>query len=131
VNPDFLDMLSAFLEEDVEFLLVGAYALSAHGYPRATGDLDLWINNSRDNAARVWNALNIFQAPLDRIKQSDFCDDDLIFQIGIVPSRIDIMTQIDGVFWGRLEGSSAHRIVRSGNPCNQQTSPYTQQKGNR
>ena len=78
MNPDFLDMLSAFSDEDVEFLLVGAYALSAHGYPRATGDLDLWINNQPDNAARVWRALTIFRAPLGQIKQEDFCDSDLI-----------------------------------------------------
>jgi len=97
VNPDFLDMLSAFLDEDVEFLLVGAYALSAHGYPRATGDLDLWVNHQPDNAARIWKALTTFRAPLGRIKQEDFCNDDLIFQIGVVPNRIDIITQIDGV----------------------------------
>ncbi len=61
VNPDFKDMLSMFIEEKVEFLLVGAYALSAHGHPRATGDLDLWIHNTEENAARVWRALIAFK----------------------------------------------------------------------
>ncbi len=97
MNPDFLDMLSAFIDEGVEFLLVGAYALSAHGFPRATGDLDLWVNNQPENAARIWRALTTFKAPLGRIKQDDFCDSDLIFQIGVVPNRIDIITGIDGV----------------------------------
>lgn len=97
VNPDFKDMLSTFLEEKVEFLLVGAYALSAHGHPRATGDLDLWILNTEENATRVWRALIAFKAPLGRLKPSDFCESDLIFQIGVVPNRIDLLTHIDGV----------------------------------
>lgn len=57
LNPDFREMLSAFIEEGVEFLVVGAYALAAHGVPRATGDLDCWIRRSEDNAARVMRAL--------------------------------------------------------------------------
>ena len=63
MNPDFKDMLSTFLGEDVEFLLVGAYALSAYGHPRATGDLDLWIRNHEGNATRVWNALKSDRPP--------------------------------------------------------------------
>ena len=99
MNPDFKDMLSAFIKENVEFLLVGAYALSAHGHPRATGDLDLWVHNTSENAYRIWNALLAFKAPLGRIKPEDFQDPDLVFQIGVVPSRIDILTHIDGVLF--------------------------------
>jgi len=54
LNPDFRDMLSALCEEGAEFLLVGAYALAVHGFPRATGDMDIWIRRSEENAARVW-----------------------------------------------------------------------------
>ena len=63
MNPDFKDILSAFLGEDVEFLLVGAYTLSAFGHPRATEDLDLWIRNHEGNATRVWNALKSDRPP--------------------------------------------------------------------
>jgi len=62
VTPDFKDMLSAFLSEDVEFLLIGAYAVSVHGHPRATGDMDLWIRTNPVNAAKVWRALQRFRA---------------------------------------------------------------------
>lgn len=97
LNPDFRDMLSALLAEDVEFLVVGAYALAAHGLPRATGDLDFWIRRSPANAARVMRALAAFGAPLDRITEADLCTPDLVYQLGMEPSRIDILTAIDGV----------------------------------
>jgi hypothetical protein len=74
LNPDFLDMLSALSEERVEFLLVGAYALAAHGYPRATGDLDIWIRRSPENATRVLRALRRFRAPLFDLTEEDFIE---------------------------------------------------------
>jgi hypothetical protein len=64
LNPDFRDMLSALCDEKVEFLLVGAYALAAHGLPRATGDMDIWIRCSTKHAQRVLQALQRFGAPL-------------------------------------------------------------------
>ena len=60
LNPDFRDMLSALCDQQVEFMVVGAYALAAHGLPRATGDIDLWIRRSDDNAPRVWRAIANF-----------------------------------------------------------------------
>jgi hypothetical protein len=97
LNPNFRDMLCALYDENVEFLIVGAYALAAHGLPRATGDLDLWIRPSADNAQRVWRALERFRAPLSRLKLDDFCEPDVVFQIGVAPSRIDLLTSITGV----------------------------------
>jgi hypothetical protein len=97
VNPDFRDILSAFNAEGVEYLVVGAYALAAHGHPRATGDIDLWINAQPDNAGRVWRALVRFGAPVDDLKRDDLTKPDLIFQIGIAPRRVDVLTGIDGV----------------------------------
>jgi hypothetical protein len=97
VNPDFRDILSAFNAEGVEYLVVGAYALAAHGHPRATGDIDLWINAHPDNADRVWRALVRFGAPVDDLKRDDLSRPDLIFQIGIAPRRVDVLTSIDGV----------------------------------
>jgi hypothetical protein len=97
LNPDFRDILSMFCDEGVEFLVVGAYAMAAHGYPRATGDLDLWIRPSGENAGRVWRALARFGAPLTEVKEEDFKTMDLVFQVGVAPRRIDIQTAIDGV----------------------------------
>ncbi len=67
LNPDFRDMLSALSAEGAEFMLVGAYALAAHGLPRATGDMDIWIRRSDENAQRVWRALKRFKVPLSRL----------------------------------------------------------------
>jgi hypothetical protein len=97
LNPDFRDMLSALCDEDAEFLLVGAYAMAAHGLPRATGDMDIWIRRSEENAARVWRALQRFGAPLAGLTRDDLKALDLVFQIGVAPCRIDILTSIDGV----------------------------------
>ena len=97
MNKDFRDMLSALSDEDAEFLVVGAYALAAHGIPRATGDIDLWIRPSHENAKRVWGALKRFRAPLGELTVEDLTADDIVFQIGVAPRRIDILTSITGV----------------------------------
>lgn len=97
LNPDFRDMLSIFNEEQVEYLVIGAYALAAHGNPRATKDLDLWTRCSEQNAERVVAALKRFGAPVSELKDADFLTPGITFQIGIAPRRIDIVTQIDGI----------------------------------
>ena len=97
LNPDFRDMLSALCEEKADFLIVGAYALAAHGQPRATGDIDIWIRASEENAKRIWRALMRFGCPLFDLKLDDLKTPDLIFQIGVEPRRIDIVTSITGV----------------------------------
>ena len=90
-------MLSALCDEGVEFLVVGAYAMAAHGFPRATGDIDIWIRCSKENAERVWRALNRFGAPLLDLKVCDLQTPGTVFQIGIAPCRVDLLTSIDGV----------------------------------
>ena len=97
LNPDYRDMLSALSEERVEFLLVGGYALAAHGLLRATGDLDVWVNPTSANAHRTWRALVSFGAPLDQVNEGDFAAPGLVFQIGVVPRRVDVVTSVDGV----------------------------------
>jgi len=97
LNPDFRDILLAFEEEEVEYLVVGAYALAAQGIPRATGDLDLWVHSSQENARSVLRALSRFGAPSQSITEADLATEDLVFQIGISPRRIDILTSITGV----------------------------------
>ncbi len=97
LNPDFKDMLSALSAAHADYLVVGAYALAAHGYPRATGDLDLWVRPSPENAQRVWAALIAFGAPVSKLTVADFATPDIVYQIGVAPRRIDILTTISGV----------------------------------
>jgi len=105
-------MLSAFTAENVEYLVVGAYAMSAHGVPRATGDIDLWVRPSPDNAKRLMKALVRFGAPTLGMKAEEFEDPDLVFQIGIAPWRIDILTGIDGVTFD--EATQSKKIIDIG-----------------
>jgi hypothetical protein len=100
-------MLQCLLEEKAEFLLIGAYALAAYGFPRATKDLDLWIHASKTNAAKIFRALEKFGAPLDQISIEDFQKEGTVLQIGIAPVRIDINTNIDGV---RFEEAHPSRV---------------------
>ncbi len=97
LNENFRDMLLALNDADVEYLLVGAYALAAHGSPRATGDIDFWVRADAENAKRVWSALVSFGAPTSQITIDDFSTPDIVFQIGVPPQRIDILTSISGV----------------------------------
>lgn len=95
--PDFIDLLRAFAEADVRCLVVGAYALGLHGRPRATGDLDVWVDATPENAARVMRALAAFGAPLDTVTAEDFSHEGIAFQIGLPPLRVDILTQLSGL----------------------------------
>ena len=90
-------MLQSLLNNEVEFLVVGAYAMGAQGYPRATGDFDIWVNNSLVNSTRIYKALIDFGAPVSAINDKTFAEEGVIFQIGVIPRRIDIITHIDGV----------------------------------
>ena len=97
LNPDYRDMLSALSAAGVEYLVVGAYALAAHGLPRATGDIDFWVRPTPDNADRVLEALREFGAPLHDLSREDLSRPGTVFQIGLPPRRIDLLTAIDGV----------------------------------
>ena len=97
MNQDFVDLLRAFIAHDVRFLIVGAYALAVHGRPRATGDLDVWVEPTPDNAARVISALSDFGAPLVEVGSDDFSRPGIVFQIGLPPRRIDILTTLSGL----------------------------------
>jgi hypothetical protein len=96
-NQDFVDLFAAFNAHDVEYLVVGAHALAAHGHVRATKDLDVWVRPTEANARQAYRALAAFGAPLTELKESDLATQGTIFQIGVPPVRIDIITRIDGV----------------------------------
>lgn len=110
-SKDLLDMLAAFVEEGVEFLLIGGHALGVHGYYRATDDLDLWVRPSPSNASKVWHALTLYGAPLaeHRVVQEDFAVPNNVYQIGLPPNRIDILTSIAGV---EFDSAWSNREVR-------------------
>lgn len=97
MNRDFAEMLDALSGAGADYLVVGAHALAAHGRPRATGDLDLWVRPTPDNARRVWSALTAFGAPLGEITTEDLATAEVVFQIGVEPARIDILTSVTGL----------------------------------
>jgi hypothetical protein len=97
MNPDFVDLLRALSEAGAEFLVVGAYAVGIHGHPRATKDLDVWVNATPPNAECVFLALRKFGAPLLDLAAADLATPGTGFKMGIAPRRIDILTRISGV----------------------------------
>lgn len=97
MNPHFAEILRAFRDEGVEHLVIGAHALAVHGHVRATLDIDLWVRPTRENALRTWRALERFRAPLSKMKLDDFAEPEVLYQIGMPPSRIDIMTSVTGL----------------------------------
>jgi hypothetical protein len=114
VNQDFLDLLQSFAARDVRFLIVGAYALGLHGRPRATGDLDIWVEASPENALRVFAALAEFGAPLTEVSVDDFSRPGIVFQMGLPPARIDILTGLSGV---AFEAAWPHRVMAPFGPA--------------
>ena len=97
LNEDYKDMLRSLADEGAEFLLIGAYAMALHGYVRSTGDLDLWVQPSAQNSAAVLKALERFGAPLHDLTLEDLQKGDTVFQIGVAPLRIDIVTGVTGL----------------------------------
>jgi hypothetical protein len=109
VNQDFKDLFKIFNSEAVEYIIVGAHAAIFYSEPRYTKDIDIWINPTRENAEKTRKALEIFGAPLENISVDDFTNNDLIYQIGIDPNRIDIIMSIAGVNFAAAQS----RVVKS------------------
>jgi len=97
LHDDYRDMLCLLNEEQVEYLLIGGWAISFHAKFRYTEDLDLWVRPSQDNATRLMRALRRFGAPLANVSESDFVQPRYGLHIGVPPCRIDILTTIAGV----------------------------------
>ena len=99
MNADFLDLARSLHNAGVRYLVVGAHAMAAHGTPRATGDLDVWVQPTPENARAVWRALAEFGVPLDAldVQAEDFAKGGNVVQLGVPPRRIDVLTAIDGV----------------------------------
>jgi predicted nucleotidyltransferase len=95
--PDFLDLLGALNDAEARYLLVGGHAVGLYGRPRATKDIDLFIEASADNAERVVRALRIFGAPLGDLQTSDFSTPGSGFRMGTPPFRIEVLTEVSGL----------------------------------
>ena len=96
---DFIDFVRCLHEEQCDFVIVGAHAIAAHGAPRATGDLDVFVRPDAANAARVFRSLVRFGAPVAAhgVTTEDFVAPGTVYQIGLPPNRIDVITEISGV----------------------------------
>ena len=99
MNDDWFELLVALLDADARFMVVGAHAMAVHGVPRATQDLDVWVEPTTENAACVWQALVAFGAPLADlgITANDFCQPGIVVQMGLPPNRIDLLTALSGL----------------------------------
>ena len=105
---DFKEFLQLLNSEKADYLLVGGYAVGHYGYSRATGDMDVWIAVNPANAAAVVRALQKFGFGAGSLSPEMFLADNKVLRIGIAPLRIDLITSIEGVDFGR---SFANRVV--------------------
>ena len=114
---DFKELLVMLGSEKVEYLLVGGYAVAAHGYLRATGDIDIWIGREPSNAERAWIALQRFGAPVEQlgVALEDLRTPGMVVQIGQPPRRIDLLTDLSGL---DFDEAWKNRTMHSVGACN-------------
>ncbi len=117
MNPDFLDLLRSLLAADARFMVVGAYAVGVHGRPRATKDLDVWVEASVENAPKVIQALTDFGAPLMGLTQKDLETPEAGLQIGREPLRVDVLTKISGPTFEQAWPARTHADFGEGVRC--------------
>ena len=115
-NVDFLDLLDCLRAAGADFLVVGAFALSQNGLPRATGDLDVFVRATPENGARVLVALKAFGAPLEGagVTLDDLSRPGTTYQMGLPPRRIDVLTQLSGLDFDEAWSSRIERPIGSG-----------------
>lgn len=109
VQEDYRELLRLLNEHEVEYIIVGSYALARHGAPRSTGDLDILVRMSGQNADRIMQALKAFGFEAPDLAPADFREPDRVIQLGVPPVRVDFMTTLTGVSWdeavsGRVDG---------------------------
>jgi hypothetical protein len=108
VNSDFKELLSAFNDHQVKYLVVGGYAVMKYAEPRYTKDIDLWVGADNTNAAAVYAALRAFGAPLEEMTEDDFAHEGYFYQMGVAPVRVDILMSITGL---RFEQAWERRVI--------------------
>ena len=97
LSQDFKEFIELLIRNKAEYLIVGGYAVGIHGHPRYTGDLDIWLNPTPDNAELVLKSVNEFGFSSFKLTTSDFTKPGNVIQLGYPPLRIDLLTEIDGV----------------------------------
>lgn len=104
LNDDFVDFLTMLLDRSVEFVLVGAHAMAVHGVARATGDMDVLVRPEAANARKVLEALGAFGAPVEAhgVKLEDFEREGNVYQMGLPPRRIDVLTSVSGIAFDEI-----------------------------
>jgi hypothetical protein len=107
IRTDFKELLELFSKHKVEYLIVGSYALAFHGAPRMTGDIDLFVRPTSENAARILTALDEFGFGSMNLSQVDFTTPGMVVQLGVPPVRIDMITRVSGVPWEKAEAGKA------------------------
>lgn len=103
IQLEFKELLELFNKKEVEFFVVGGYALAFHGHPRMTGDIDLLVGTNPENSQKVLAALKDFGFGSLGLKESDFSAQDQIIQLGYSPKRIDLLTSVSGVSWEQIK----------------------------
>ncbi len=96
-DQEFREFAESFLSHGVKFMVIGGYAVTAHGHPRYTGDIDFFVEKSPENAARIVRAVHDFFGPIPGVQAENFLDDGRMSQFGVPPDRIDILVKILGV----------------------------------
>ncbi|MCL5990666.1 MAG: hypothetical protein M1419_01005 [Bacteroidetes bacterium] len=97
LNQDFKEFVELLNYHKVEYLIIGGYAVAYYGYPRYTGDIDIWVNNSVENSKKMVSVVNNFGFSSLNIGEKDFQKKDIVFQLGYPPNRIDILTSVTGL----------------------------------
>ena len=111
MNADYIDMLKCLNKAGVDYIMVGGWAVNLYGYIRATVDLDIWILADAENARRVYAALVEFGAPVAEMKPDEFAEYGMIFQIGVAPCRVDIISKISGVNYADAVTRAVPKII--------------------
>jgi hypothetical protein len=105
IRSDFKELLELFNRHRVEYLVVGGYALAFHGAPRVTGDIDLFVRPTSENAERILAALDEFGFGSLNLSKGDFTTPGMVVQLGVPPARIDIITRVSGVSWEKADAA--------------------------
>ncbi len=111
LHQDFKELLELLEKNKVEYLVVGAFALGFHGNPRTTGDIDIWVNNTKENAKKIIKTFDEFGVSSLGYTEQDFLAKDTIIQIGVVPVRIDFLTSISGVDFDKAYNRKEEIII--------------------
>jgi len=113
---DFKEFLRLLSEKDVKYLIVGGYAVGYHGYPRSTGDMDLWVDSTEENAERLVQALKEFGFDVPKLNSDLFVAPDRVVRMGHPPLRIEILTSVTGVSFGECYSSRVEERLEDGMP---------------